>query len=78
MHGALMRRADVLGGCAEGSDEETEVKAIADLIEAYEAQQWPLGTNPAGSAVSGRPVWRENEETAGWATGSCQKSLRLQ
>jgi len=50
MHGA--RRTDVLGGCREGSDEETELKAIVDLIEAFEAQQWPLGTNPAGSAES--------------------------
>jgi hypothetical protein len=32
MHGMLMRRADALAGCAE----ETELKAIVDLIEAYE------------------------------------------
>jgi hypothetical protein len=37
MHGALMRRPDALTGCQEGSGEETELKAIVDLIEDYEA-----------------------------------------
>jgi hypothetical protein len=43
----LMRRADALAGCTEGSREEAELQGIVDLIESYDAQRWPLGKDPA-------------------------------
>ena len=46
LHGALMRRADALAGCLEGSGEEAELQGIVNLIESYEAQRWPLGKDP--------------------------------
>ena len=48
MHSALMRRADALEGCAEGSDEEAELKSIVDAIGAYELIRWPLGKATGG------------------------------
>jgi hypothetical protein len=46
IHGMLMLRADALAGCTENSEEETELQAIVDLIEAYEVKRWPLGRDP--------------------------------
>jgi hypothetical protein len=46
MHTALMRRADSLVACTEGSHEEAELKATLDLLEAYEAKRWPLDKQP--------------------------------
>jgi hypothetical protein len=48
MHALLVKRADELGGCIEGSPEEAELVAIVDVIEAYEKQRWPLGKIPGG------------------------------
>jgi hypothetical protein len=41
--GALMRLADTLAGCAEGSEEEVELHAIVQRDQAYEAKRRPLG-----------------------------------
>ena len=43
MHALLVARADALMGCVEGSSEETELAALADAIDAYEAVRWPQG-----------------------------------
>jgi hypothetical protein len=48
MHGMLMLRADALTGCTESSEEETELQAVVDLLEAYELKRWPLGKEPGG------------------------------
>jgi hypothetical protein len=46
MHAALVGRADALAGCLEGSDEGTELRAITDVLERYEAKCWPEGKEP--------------------------------
>jgi len=48
MHGLLVLRADKLEGCTEGSDEEGELKLIADTVKAYEAKRWANGAVPGG------------------------------
>ena len=48
MHSLLIERADVLAGCAAGSDEEAELERITKAIEAYEAKRWPSGKMAGG------------------------------
>jgi hypothetical protein len=48
MHAALVRRADALASCTEGSEDEAELRAIADALEAYEVKGWPLGKESGG------------------------------
>jgi hypothetical protein len=43
LHALLVKRADDLEGCTESSEEERELAAITDAIEAYEAVCWPHG-----------------------------------
>ncbi len=48
MHALLIKRADELVGCTEGSPEETELSALAVVIDAYEAKRWPRGKAAGG------------------------------
>jgi hypothetical protein len=43
LHALLVKRADDLEGCTEGSDEGRELAALTDAIVAYEVVRWPLG-----------------------------------
>jgi hypothetical protein len=40
-HALLIKPADELVGCTEGSPEEAELSTVADVIDAYEAKRWP-------------------------------------
>ena len=48
MHALLVKRADELVGCTEGSPEEEELRTLADAIDASEAKRWPSGKAPGG------------------------------
>jgi hypothetical protein len=55
---AKTRQTDALAGSQEASGEETELKSIIDLLEAYEAMRWPLGKEPGGKV---------GQQAIGWA-----------
>ena len=46
MHAFLVKRADALVGCTEASSEE--LRALADVLDAYEAKRWPSGKVAGG------------------------------
>ena len=48
MHALLIKRADELMSCTEGSPEEEELRALADVIDAYETKRWPSGKVAGG------------------------------
>lgn len=50
MHALLVKRADALVGCTEGSPEQEELERLADVIEAYEAKRWPQGKVASGTS----------------------------
>ena len=48
LHALLVERADEIGGCPDGSEDDAELKSIVDSLEAYEAKRWPSGRETAG------------------------------
>ena len=71
MHPARVKRAYDLMGCEPGSPEEKALAAIADALEAYEAQRWPMGKIPAGNVSRSKyPPNRGCTEEA--QCGSCR------
>jgi hypothetical protein len=48
LYALLVKRADALMGCTEGSAEERKLEAIAYAVEAYEAVRWPNGKADCG------------------------------
>jgi len=48
MHALLIKRADELMGCTEGSPKKEKLRALTDVIDAYEAKRWPSGKMAGG------------------------------
>ena len=48
MHALLVKRADELESCIEGSPEAAELASIADALEAYAELRWPLEKERGG------------------------------
>ena len=48
LHGLLIKRADQLQGCSEGSAQAQELAAIANAADAYEQKRWPDGKVAGG------------------------------
>jgi hypothetical protein len=48
MYSLLVQRADALIGCTNGSENQDELEAIGEAIEAYERVRWPDGRIDGG------------------------------
>jgi hypothetical protein len=48
LYAVLVRRADELAGCADGSEEARELSAISAAIEAFEEMWWVSGKIDGG------------------------------